>query len=386
MILSKKYIESMNKITMDDELKKRILEKVSQVSEEEINNNVINIQKSKRPNKAQRRFVGVAAACCAFVVCAGLKVKFPELFNINNTSISSNNEMIADNNIEVADNNISENMDKYETSDNNENSYNNEKKDINNSSVNNSVAIDYKPKAKNEEVYSNNIGTESKQKSDVIQVEESNQTYDAEKSTEGSDYKEIDNKSSQNNEQIKSDNTEKIVNDNNKENNNYQENISNNGISVVSENNDGKESSQNDMTKDIVLVSDDENNTSPSKRIANGIPENIENNFKIPEALKEDCEITYSLAVSDDELEVGYKGKEYGEGKLIISSKENTNNDKNYSSVEDVKTSKGNAVIKVSENGKEKYADWKYENKYYSLNTEANVNNEKIIYIIESCK
>ena len=32
MILSKKYTESMNKITVDDKLKKRILEKVGQVS------------------------------------------------------------------------------------------------------------------------------------------------------------------------------------------------------------------------------------------------------------------------------------------------------------------------------------------------------------------
>ena len=117
-----------------------------------------------------------------------------------------------------------------------------------------------------------------------------------------------------------------------------------------------------------------------------GTSRNIQNEMGIPEVLQNSYETPYILRDSDDVIKVVYKDKEYGNGELTISSKENVCNDKRYSSIENIKTSKGDAVIKISENGKEKYADWKYDNKYYLLQTEGNVDNENIIYIIESCK
>ncbi|HCW53540.1 MAG TPA: hypothetical protein DG753_07365 [Clostridium sp.] len=379
--MSKKYIESMNKITMDDKLKKRILEKVSQVSEEEINNNIIDIQKNKRHSRGQRRFAGVAAACCALFVCAGLKVKFPELFNINNKNIDSSNEVVVDNNSEFNDNNnILENTDKYNTS-------NNENNDINNNSyVNNSVSVDYKLETKSEEVPSNNIARESKQESNVIKSNKNNQTSSTVKSVESTVNNEVNGIGNQNNNQIESHNTQnKIVNDSIEENNAYKEDISNNNEpSVISENNQGKEYLQNDITKNVDLEINDGKDSLSSTRATNIAPENVENNFIIPKALKNNYEITDTD--SSDLIKVVYKNKEYGDGELIISSKEIVDNDKNFSSVEDVKTSEGSAVIKISEDGKEKYADWKYENKYYSLHTKENVDDEKIIYIIESCR
>ena len=380
MILSKKYIESMNKITMDDKLKKKILEKVSQVSEEEINNNIIDI--NKRHGRGQRRFAGVGAACCALIVCVGLKIKFPELFNINNKNMDSSNETVVNNDSEVNDNNnILENTDKYNTSNNDIN---------NNSSVNNSISLDYEPETKSEEASSNNIARENKQESNRIKTNKSNQISSTEKSVRNTVNKEVNSTDNQNNNQIESDNTQnKIVNDSYEENNAYKEDTSNkNEPSVISENNHGKEYLQNDIAKDIVSEMDNKNNISSSKRIVDESfeDEDIENDFKIPKALKNDCEIKETLIDSNDSIKVVYKDKEYGDGELIISSKEIADNNKNFSSVENIKTSEGNAVIKISEDGKEKYADWKYENKYYSLYTKGNVDDNKIIYIIESCR
>lgn len=358
MILSKKYIESMNKITVDDNLKKKILEEVSKVNKEEKESNSIYILKKKKINRFGRRYIGITAACCAFVICTGLNIKFPELFNVNNVNVNSENEDVKDNDLQV----------------NNENALENKNDDINN---NFSSKVE-KPVTEDEEVYSDNVGKEKKSESNTIQPS-NRQIANGKKNDASVSYKEITNQVANEKEQAEYDNSK------NQAVNESKENISNkNELPVVSRNNE-KEYLQNDMSEVVNSEVNNGNTISSSRSATEETLKSGKSNLKIPEFLEKNYEIAYSSVVSENEIRLGYKDKEYGSGEITISSKEIDNNKKKYRSIEDVKTSKGIAVIKVSENGNEKYADWKYNNIYYSLCTNENIDNGKIIHIIESC-
>lgn len=366
MILSKKYTESMNKITVDDKLKKRILEKVGQVSKEENNN--INIIKNSKTDKIWTKSMGLIAACCAFAICTSLNTKFPELFNKRN--VNSNNENVENNDLEIADSSISE--------ENNKTEINSGSEDTN---INNQAPLnDDNSIAKDEDVYLNNVGKENKREYNDTQINDNRQVAGSEKSTSTQTYEKTNTENNDNMDEIKSDNykNEGI----NVEYEEYSE------ISAVTSNKESENSLKDNVIKTSCYGDEEKDYMVLSDIRTREVPGNIQDDFKIPEALSNDSEyeISYILLVSADVMEVGYKDKECGNGTLTISSKKNNNEDKNYISSETVKTSNGDAVLKVSKDGKEKYADWKFDDKYYSLHAEEITDSEEIISIIESCR
>ena len=372
MILSKKYTESMNKITVDDNLKKRILEKVAQVSKEEKENNNISIIKNSKVDKMWTKSMGLVAACCAFVICTSLNTKFPELFNKGN--MNSNNENVENDNLETAHSSISE--------ENNKTEINSDSEDTN---INNQALLnDDNSIVKDEDVYLNNVGKENKRESNNTHINDNRQVAGSEKSTSTQTYEKTNTENNDGMDYIKSDNYK-----NEGINVDYEEDSSyNNETSAVTSNQQSENSSKDNVAETSCYGDEEKDYMVLSDRITREMPGNIQDDFKIPEALSNDneYEISYTLLISYDVMEVGYKDKECGNGTLTISSKKNNNEDKSYSSSETVKTSNGDAVLKVSKDGKEKYADWKFDDKYYSLHSEGITDSEEIISIIESCR
>lgn len=354
MILSKKYIESMNKITVDDKLKKRILQKVSEVKEEDNNINTIPSVNRSKYNKMWTKSVGLVAACCALVVCTSLNSKFPELFNKGNTNL--NNE-----NVENDDSKI----DKITASDeSNKEEINIKSEDIN---TNNEGTVTESADNTSEEDnnYIDNTGKEIRSKVVNNQIHQEN----------------IDNSSGNNAESNK---TESVII-------NYAEEQSNSETTNTDISEKNNESHENDSVNYSVIDGahkNEENNSSSSIiKKQREIPGNMKEEFEIPKDLENNAEITYTLLVSDDVMEVGYKYKDCGDGILRISSHEVNDSAVNYySDIEILKTSNGEAVLKSNKDNTKKIAEWQFNNKFYSLNIDADCDNEEIKKIIESCR
>ncbi|MDO5516341.1 MAG: hypothetical protein Q4F66_02230 [Clostridium sp.] len=354
--MSKKYIESMNKITVDDKLKKRILQKVSEAKEEDNNiNTVIPINRSKY-NKMWTKSVGLVAACCAFVVCTSLNGRFPELFNKGN--VNSNNENVENDNLEIDNSTISDESNKAEISLNSgSTSVNSEESGTDNTNET----------SKEDNNYINNTGKETRSNG----TKNKNYQENVDNSNGGS---RAGNRSETdlNNAEGNSGNIQSAV----LEGNNYN---SENTEAPVLENNDYKSAS----------INEEKNDSADTVKKSREMPGNMQEEFEIPEALKNDAEITYTLLVSDATMEVGYKGEGdgIGDGILRISSHEMDESEINdYPNVETIKTSNCEAVIMSNEEKTKKYAEWKLNNKFYSLNTDGDSSDEEIITIIESCR
>ncbi|WP_294405421.1 hypothetical protein [uncultured Clostridium sp.] len=82
--MKNKYIEQMSKISVDDEMKKRVMSKLRQSQED---------KKEKKfifKGQAIYKYTTVAAACCALAVTYAITTHFPELMN-NEERISNQN-------------------------------------------------------------------------------------------------------------------------------------------------------------------------------------------------------------------------------------------------------------------------------------------------------
>lgn len=88
MILSKKYKEEVDKIVMNDEMKKRILSNV-------LNNN-IEVKSTKpvvKKNVKLKRNMQLVAACFTVAVCLSVVKNYPEFFKIENNNLEQNQEI-----------------------------------------------------------------------------------------------------------------------------------------------------------------------------------------------------------------------------------------------------------------------------------------------------
>lgn len=354
MILSKKYIESMNKITVDDELKNRILKKVSDAKyEDKKNDNIILLNKN---NKIWTKPAGFVAACCAFVVCTSLNSKFPELFNRGN----GNNNNVEHNNSEVNDSVDSEEISKSQDDLSDEiirSDYENNKTKEDN------IIDNWESSVKENNNYINNHG---KDKSDIVKTNEGRQ----------------ENNTRNDDSSLKSENKAEVVE-------HVQEEISsgNNGIQALENDNINE---NNDVA--ILGYSENSNNQETNNFISSDIqtremPGEMKEKFEIPNAIETNGEVIYTLLVSEDVMEVGYKNESNHEGVLKISShKLESTDSKKYDKTEVLSTCNGNALLMSNNNNNTKHAEWKYNNKFYSLDSNSDSDNEEIIEIIESCK
>lgn len=100
MILKNKYKEQMKKISVDDDMKKRVMNRIREAQYLKTKEN-----KSLSRGQAFYKYSGVAAACCALAVTYAITVNYPELINNKNVSL---NESEYKSNTDINQNNIDE--------------------------------------------------------------------------------------------------------------------------------------------------------------------------------------------------------------------------------------------------------------------------------------
>ncbi len=133
MILKNKYKEQMDKISVDDDMKKRVMNRIRESQYLKTKGN-----KSASRGQAFYKYSGVTAACCALAVTYAITVNYPELINnknvpLNESEYKSNND-VNQNNIYEHNNEVTEeNREVTRSSDDNRNS--NENIDINGENV-----------------------------------------------------------------------------------------------------------------------------------------------------------------------------------------------------------------------------------------------------------
>lgn len=124
MILSKKYKEELDKIVMNEEMKKRILHNV-------LNGNIEdkNIKPQMRKHTLLRRNMQIVAACFTVVICLSVVKSYPQLFKHENENLQKEeiSKDIDDKNKDL------QNIEESESDDNNKDTktYNRDSKDDN---------------------------------------------------------------------------------------------------------------------------------------------------------------------------------------------------------------------------------------------------------------
>ena len=82
MILRNRYKDEMSKIHVDDDMKKRVMNRIRETVEVETKVN----KKSLFQGQALFKYSGVVAACCAFAVTYAVTINYPELVNHDESS------------------------------------------------------------------------------------------------------------------------------------------------------------------------------------------------------------------------------------------------------------------------------------------------------------
>lgn len=211
MILSKKYKEEINKIVMNDDMKKRILQNVLAVDENdnsaEKNMKVKTIiPKVKKYNNLKRN-MQMVAACSAVVLCLSVAKNYPMFLKPAPNDLEQK---------ETAKSHGGENND-LKTSDNNEFVYNNDSKEISGNNHKEDQALDQNINndsdgyVKEESDTSSKIGREEKDK-DNLQLSSSSEVVKSQ-TAQNNDDKAIENSNI-------SSKTNPVENINNKENKN----------------------------------------------------------------------------------------------------------------------------------------------------------------------
>lgn len=209
MILSKKYKEELDKIVMNDEIKKRILSNV-------LNNNIEvknTISVVKKHTKLKRN-MQLVAACFTVAVCLSVVKNYPEFFKIENNNLKQNQEI--ENSADK--NNDLQNVKESEVYGNNEDNTINNDSIKNNESINSASENEENSKKNNS---SENKGDDNNEKSaESVQKEQVTENSNANSSIAAKTSLEIQNnneKAADNNLKVAAINEDEDVNKENDE-------------------------------------------------------------------------------------------------------------------------------------------------------------------------
>lgn len=190
MILSKKYKEELDKIVMNDEMKKRILSNV-------LNNNIE--AKSTIPvvkkNVKLKRNMQLVAACFTVAVCLSVFKNYPEFFKIENNNLKQNQEIEKSVDKDSDLENVKESEVYGNNEDNTTSNDNNKNNEPINSSSGNEENIKKNNSSENKGDDNNKQSAESVQKEQVVDNSNSNSGIAAKTSpkTQSNNEKPADN-------------------------------------------------------------------------------------------------------------------------------------------------------------------------------------------------
>lgn len=378
MILSKKYKEELNKIVMNDDMKKRILQNV--LAENKNDNNEekeikveTTIPKVKKYNV--KRNMQMAAACGAILICLSVAKSYPMLFKHASNDLEQT---------EVEENHEDKNND-LKSSDDSELIYNNDSKEASDSDHKEEIAV-------NQNNRNNNNGSNHVNKNTNNASKAGQEVKDNPQSNSGSEEKKRE--TSENNDNNKATDNKAIENSNTSSKTNHKDDINDkeekNPTSTdqktapedVKENKISEDNTDESVSGTSVVM---DKNVGYSQEYKTLDEAEKALNLKISplKTLTNGFKVENVSVISNKMIQVDYNN---GNNNMIFRAGKSTDNiSGDYNTYQVKNTVKVNGIdVTLEGNKNEEYnlATWKKDDISYSISTEDGINEKTMLDMI----
>ncbi|NMF05722.1 hypothetical protein ACUH7Y_13945 [Clostridium beijerinckii] len=387
MILSKKYKEELNKIVMNDDMKKRILQNV--LAENKNDNNEekeikveTTMPKVKKYNV--KRNMQMAAACGVILICLSVAKSYPMLFkhasnDLEQTEVEENHE---DKNNDLKsgdDSELIDNNDSKEASDNdnkeeiavNQNNRNNNKND--NNYNNGSNHVDKNTNNSSKAGHEGKYNTQSNSGSE-------------EKKRETSENKNNDNNKATDNKAIENSNTSPKTNHKDDINNKEEKNPTSTDQKKASEDvkeNKISEDNTDDSVSGTSVVMDKNVGYSQEYKTLDEAEKALNLKVNPLKTFPNGFKVENVSVISNEMIQVDYNN---GNNNMIFRAGKSTDNiSGDYNAYQVKNTVKVNGIdVTLEGNKNEEYnlATWKKDDISYSISTEDGINEKTMLDMI----
>ncbi len=386
MILSKKYKEELNKIVMNDDMKKRILQNVLAENKKDNNEEKEIKVKTTMPKVKKynaKRNMQMAAACGAILICLSVAKSYPMLFKHPSNDLEQN---------EVEENHEDKNNDLKSIEDS-ELVYNKDSKEASDNDHKEDIAVDQNNtnNNKNNNNYNNGSNNVNKNTNNVSKAGQEGK--DNSQSNSGSEEKKRQIPENKNNDDKATDN-KAIENSNTSSKTNHKDDINNkeekNPTSTdqktapedVKENKISEDNTDDSVSNTSVAMDKDVGYSQEYKTL-----DEAEKalNLKVSplKTLPNGFKVENVSIISNEMIQVDYNN---GNNNMIFRAGKSTDNiSGDYNTYQVKNTVKVNGIdVTLEGNKNEEYnlATWKKDDISYSISTEDGINEKTVLDMI----
>lgn len=359
MILSKKYKEELDKIVMNDEMKKRILSNV-------LNNSIEakSITPVAQKNVKLKRNMQLVAACFTIVACLSVVKNYPEFFKIENNNIKQNQ----DSEKSLDKDNDLKKVKESEVYGNNEDNTTNNDSIKSNEPINSASENEENSKKNNSSI--NKVVDNNGKSEESVQKEQVTENSNANSSIAAKTSPEI-----QNNNENSADNNLKVADINQEENADKENEAATNQGKTANKENDEIEGSS--MVASGYFIKEYKSLEEAEKAV----------NLKINsvKALPQGSTIRSINVISNEIIQIEYniveKDSSFRAGKEV----ENISGDYNeYKINKSIEVNKVNIKLKGNKDTIVNLATWEKDSISYSISSKSGIDDETILNMIKS--
>ncbi|OOM31508.1 hypothetical protein [Clostridium beijerinckii] len=379
MILSNKYKEELNKIVMNDDMKKRILQNVLAENKKDNNEEKEIKVKTTMPKVKKynaKRNMQMAAACGAILICLSVAKSYPMLFKHPSNDLEQN---------EVEENHEDKNND-LKSSDDSELVYNNDSKEASDNDHKEDIAVDQNNTNNNKSDNNYNNGSSHVNKNINNASKAAQEGKDNLQSNSGSDEKKRQTSGDNDNKSIENSNTSSKTNHkddiNNKESKNPTSTDQKASPEDVKENKISGDNTDDSVSSTPVAMDKDVSYSQEYKTL-----DEAEKalNLKVSQlkTLPTGFKVESVSVISNELIQVDYNN---GNSNMVFRAGKSTDNISGDYNTYQVKTTvKVNGIdVTLQGNKNEEYnlATWKKDDISYSISTEDGINEKTMLDMI----
>lgn len=379
MILSNKYKEELNKIVMNDDMKKRILQNVLDENKKDNNEEKEIKVKTTMPKVKKynaKRNMQMAAACGAILICLSVAKSYPMLFKHPSNDLEQN---------EVEENHEDKNND-LKSSDDSELVYNNDSKEASDNDHKEDIAVDQNNTNNNKSDNNYNNGSSHVNKNINNASKAAQEGKDNLQSNSGSDEKKRQTSGDNDNKSIENSNTSSKTNHkddiNNKESKNPTSTDQKASPEDVKENKISGDNTDDSVSSTPVAMDKDVSYSQEYKTL-----DEAEKalNLKVSQlkTLPTGFKVESVSVISNELIQVDYNN---GNSNMVFRAGKSTDNISGDYNTYQVKTTvKVNGIdVTLQGNKNEEYnlATWKKDDISYSISTEDGINEKTMLDMI----
>jgi AAA ATPase containing von Willebrand factor type A (vWA) domain len=377
--LSNKYKEELNKIVMNDDMKKRILQNVLAENKKDNNEEKEIKVKTTMPKVKKynaKRNMQMAAACGAILICLSVAKSYPMLFKHPSNDLEQN---------EVEENHEDKNND-LKSSDDSELVYNNDSKEASDNDHKEDIAVDQNNTNNNKSDNNYNNGSSHVNKNINNASKAAQEGKDNLQSNSGSDEKKRQTSGDNDNKSIENSNTSSKTNHkddiNNKESKNPTSTDQKASPEDVKENKISGDNTDDSVSSTPVAMDKDVSYSQEYKTL-----DEAEKalNLKVSQlkTLPTGFKVESVSVISNELIQVDYNN---GNSNMVFRAGKSTDNISGDYNTYQVKTTvKVNGIdVTLQGNKNEEYnlATWKKDDISYSISTEDGINEKTMLDMI----